>query len=101
MIISSTRKELPARITIIRPLFLSNSLVKISCQVYNVNTKRKELIQYLMKKGASLAREGSRHSIYQKGNNRTAIPRHIEIVDELAKKICNDLEIPFKKGENK
>jgi len=37
--------------------------------------------------GAFLIREGSRHSIYQKGKYRTAVPRHNEIVDELARKI--------------
>ena len=30
---------------------------------------------------------GSRHSIFQKGNRRTSVPRHNKIVDELARKI--------------
>ncbi len=63
--------------------------------LYNEFTKRKELIKYLIISGAFLVREGSRHSIYQKGKYRTAVPRHNEIVDELARKICRDLEIPF------
>jgi len=41
--------------------------------------------------------EGRRHSIYRKGRYRTQIPRHTEIVDELARKICRDLSIPFLK----
>jgi predicted RNA binding protein YcfA (HicA-like mRNA interferase family) len=59
--------------------------------------KRKELIKYLTNQGAFLVREGQRHSIYSKGKYRTEIPRHNEIVDELAKKICRDLDIPFSK----
>jgi len=31
-----------------------------------------------------------------KASYRTQIPRHTEIVDLLAKKICRDLDIPFK-----
>ncbi len=42
-----------------------------------------------------MLREGSRHTIYQRGQNKTQIPRHNEIVDELARKICKDLGIPF------
>jgi mRNA interferase HicA len=42
-----------------------------------------------------LLREGRRHSIYKKGDLKTEIPRHNEIVDELARKICKDLDIPF------
>ena len=34
-----------------------------------------------------LIREGSRHSIFQKGNRKTQVPRHNEIVDELARKM--------------
>jgi mRNA interferase HicA len=57
--------------------------------------KRKELVRYVTSNGAFLVREGRRHSIFGRGKCRTEIPRHIEIVDELAKKICRDLEIPF------
>lgn len=57
--------------------------------------KRKELISYLISNGAFLLREGQRHSIYQRGRHRTEIPRHTEIVDELARKICKDLDISF------
>ncbi len=57
--------------------------------------KRTSLIKHLKKYGAYLLREGKRHSIYQKDNRKTQIPRHTEIVDELAFKICKDLDIPF------
>ncbi len=56
--------------------------------------KRKELIKHMTKHGAFLLREGRRHSIYRRGKHRTEVPRHAEIVDELAKKICKDLDIP-------
>jgi len=59
--------------------------------------KRKELIEHIARQGAFLLREGRRHSIYRRGRYRTQIPRHTEIVDELARKICRDLDIPFVK----
>jgi len=59
--------------------------------------KRKELITHITQHGAFLLREGRRHSIYRNGKYRTQIPRHMEIVDELARKICKDLNIPFVK----
>jgi hypothetical protein len=57
--------------------------------------KRNQLLKHLKKNGAFLLKEGRRHTIYQKGTLKTQVPRHIEIVDELARKICKDLEIPF------
>jgi mRNA interferase HicA len=65
--------------------------------VYNRFTKRKDSIKLLESNGALLIREGGRHSIFQKGRLRTSVPRHIEVADELARKICRDLEIPYKK----
>ncbi|WP_373530373.1 type II toxin-antitoxin system HicA family toxin [Nostoc sp.] len=58
--------------------------------------KRRELIRHLEKNGCLFLREGGRHTIYYNlSNNRTsAVPRHTEIVDILAVKICKDLEIP-------
>jgi mRNA interferase HicA len=60
--------------------------------------KRTELIHYLKSLGCELLREGSRHSWWSNPvlNKRSAIPRHVEIKDLLAKKICKDLGIPFK-----
>jgi hypothetical protein len=49
--------------------------------------KRNQLIKHLRKHGALLLREGSRHTIFQRGQLKTQIPRHNEIVDELARKI--------------
>ena len=57
--------------------------------------KKNQLLKHLKKHGAFLLREGRKHSIFQKGQLKTQIPRHNEIVDELARKICKDLGIPF------
>ena len=58
--------------------------------------KRIDLVRHVEAHGAELLREGGNHSVYV---NRTArrtsvIPRHREINDYLARKICRDLEIP-------
>ena len=58
--------------------------------------KRSELLRHLRVNGRALLREGRRHSWWQnpKLNKRSAVPRHSEIHDVLAKKICKDLGIP-------
>jgi mRNA interferase HicA len=55
--------------------------------------KRSELIRYLRSQGCELLREGGRHSWWHNPslNKRSAVPRHTEISDVLAKKICKDL----------
>ena len=57
--------------------------------------KRRELIAHLEANDCLLLREGARHSIYfHKGNQTTSsVPRHNEVNNFLAKKICNDLGI--------
>ncbi|PKO20458.1 MAG: addiction module toxin, HicA family [Chloroflexi bacterium HGW-Chloroflexi-1] len=57
--------------------------------------KRNQLLKHLVAYGALLIREGRRHSIYQRGQRKTEVPRHTEIVDDLVRKICKDLDIPF------
>jgi hypothetical protein len=57
--------------------------------------RRTELIKHIKKYDAVLVRERRRHSIYQRETYKTQVPRHNEIVDELARKICKDLQIPF------
>ena len=59
------------------------------------NLKRKQLIKHLKEHNAFLLREGRRHSIFQRGPLKSEVPRHREVVDELARKICKDLDIPF------
>ncbi|MEK7400658.1 MAG: type II toxin-antitoxin system HicA family toxin [Candidatus Poribacteria bacterium] len=58
--------------------------------------KRSELLKYLRSYGCELLREGKRHSWWYNPvlNKRSAIPRHREIKDILAIKICKDLDIP-------
>jgi mRNA interferase HicA len=61
--------------------------------------KRGDLLRHLQECGCEFIREGSRHSWWWNPdkNRRSAIPRHQEIDDILAKKICKDLGIPFSK----
>ena len=58
--------------------------------------KRQALIRHLESHGCYLLREGRNHSIYvNPANNETsAVPRHREINDFLARKICRDLGVP-------
>ena len=57
--------------------------------------KRRLLLKHLQRHEAMFLREGRRHTIFQRDQYKTQIPRHREIVDELARKICKDLGIPF------
>ncbi len=58
--------------------------------------KRRDLIKHLEKNGCEFLREGGNHKIYinRKMQKVSAIPRHREINDYLARKICRDLQIP-------
>lgn len=58
--------------------------------------KRRDLIRHLEQHGCELLREGGNHSIYvnRAVQKTSAIPRHKEINEFLAKKICRDLEVP-------
>jgi predicted RNA binding protein YcfA (HicA-like mRNA interferase family) len=58
--------------------------------------QRRNPIKHLQNHGCELLREGGRHSIYYnpKTNKLAAVPRHREIADLLARKICRDLEVP-------
>lgn len=58
--------------------------------------KRQDLIRHVESRGCLLLREGAKHSVYYNpANNQTsAIPRHREINEFLARKICRDLGIP-------
>jgi mRNA interferase HicA len=57
--------------------------------------KRTELLKYLQAQGCEFIREGSRHSWWgnPSKNKRSSVPRHTEIDDGLARKICKDLGI--------
>jgi hypothetical protein len=58
--------------------------------------KRRDLLEHLTKHGCRFLREGARHTVYFNAFNRktSTVPRHNEIHEFLAKKICKDLEIP-------
>jgi len=57
--------------------------------------KRKDLIKHLLKKGCVFIREGAKHSVFFNPLLRktSTIPRHNEIDNFLAKKICRDLGV--------
>ena len=57
--------------------------------------KRVDLIRHLEQHGCVLLREGGNHSVYLNRATRktSTVPRHREINDFLARKICRDLEI--------
>jgi len=58
--------------------------------------KRRALLKHLSQHGCELLREGGKHSVYWNLVSRrtSTVPRHTEISDALADKICRDLEIP-------
>jgi mRNA interferase HicA len=57
--------------------------------------KRNQLTKHLLKNGCEIIREGKRYTWWYnpKLNKRSAVPRHTEISDILANKICKDLEV--------
>ena len=57
--------------------------------------KRRDLVAHLEANGCQLLREGGSHSVYlnPKARKVSTVPRHREINDFLASKICRDLEI--------
>lgn len=61
--------------------------------------KREKLLRHLRSHGCEFVREGSRHSWWCNPilNKRSSVPRHKEINDTLAKKICKDIGVTFKK----
>jgi len=58
--------------------------------------KRHALLKHLREYSCELFREGANHSIYWNPENQktSAVPRHVEISNKLARKICKDLGIP-------
>ena len=61
--------------------------------------KRLDLLRWLEEHGCSLLREGGRHSVYvnRATGKSSTVPRHREINEFLARKICKDLELPAPK----
>ena len=58
--------------------------------------KRRDLIRHLEQHGCRLLREGANHAIYinPAAKKTSTVPRHNEINNDLAKKICKDLQVP-------
>ena len=58
--------------------------------------KRRDLLQHLTLNGCQLLREGGSHSWWHNlaRGNRSSVPRHAEIDNNLVRKICKDLAIP-------
>ena len=58
--------------------------------------KRESLLRHLRRNGCYLKREGASHSLWcnPKTGQTEAVPRHSEIPNQLAKKICRALSIP-------
>jgi predicted RNA binding protein YcfA (HicA-like mRNA interferase family) len=58
--------------------------------------KRLDLIRHLERHGCEFLREGGNHTIYvnRAARKAAAVPRHREIIEYTARKICKDLEIP-------
>jgi mRNA interferase HicA len=58
--------------------------------------KRRDLLRHLEQHGCAFLREGASHTVYinRAAKKASTIPRHIEINDDLARKICKDLQVP-------
>ncbi len=58
--------------------------------------RQRELLRHLRRNGCYLKRQGKEHELWS--NPRTgwveAVPRHSEISDLLARKICRNLSLP-------
>lgn len=57
--------------------------------------KRRALLAHPRQRGCVLLREGRKHSVYYNASNghTSTVPRHTEIDDFLASKICQDLGV--------
>ena len=58
--------------------------------------RRHALVRHLRSHGCELLREGRRHSVFvsRERGTVTTVPRHREVNDLLARKICRDLDTP-------
>jgi len=58
--------------------------------------KRLDLIRHLESHGCEFLREGGNHTIYvnRAAKKASSVPRHREIIEFTARKICKDLDVP-------
>jgi predicted RNA binding protein YcfA (HicA-like mRNA interferase family) len=59
--------------------------------------KLRDLLKHLEDHGAEFMREGGAHTIYvnRSKGKVSAVPRHREVKEFTARKICKDLDIPL------
>jgi len=57
--------------------------------------KRNDLIKHLQKEGCTFVREGAKHSVFFNALTKrsSTVPRHSEVDNSLARKICQDLGV--------
>ena len=57
--------------------------------------KRRELVSHVLRAGCLLLREGAKHSVFVNPVTKqtSTVPRHTEVDDFLANKICRDLGV--------
>jgi mRNA interferase HicA len=58
--------------------------------------KRRDLLRYLERHGCELLREGANHTVHvnRLSGKVSTVPRHREISEFLARRICRDLDVP-------
>jgi predicted RNA binding protein YcfA (HicA-like mRNA interferase family) len=58
--------------------------------------KRRDLLRHLDRCGCELLREGANHTVYvnRRSGNVSTVPRHREINELLARRICRDPDVP-------
>ena len=58
--------------------------------------KRRDLVRHLERHGCEFLREGGSHTMYvnRAARRASAVPRHREVNEHLARKICKDLGVP-------
>ena len=58
--------------------------------------KRRDLLRHLDRHGCELLREGANHTVYANrvSGKISTVPRHREINEFLARRICRDLDVP-------
>jgi mRNA interferase HicA len=65
--------------------------------------KRVDLLRHIEASGCAFLREGGRHTVYVNSTTRkvSTVPRHREINEFMARKICRELEIDEPGNEKK
>ena len=58
--------------------------------------KRRDLLRHLERNGCERLREGGAHTVYvnRRAGKVTTVPRHNEVNEHLARRICRALEVP-------